>query len=330
MKKMILKRFMAFLCAIILVITLCGIDAGKTSSASSVSTVLFTSDIHSKTTNCATWLKYIKKAKLKNVSYLCYNGDYADSFDSDVLTKLTSIGKKYFPKAKSIYTMGNHEWKKSGTQEAFKNITGYNSNGLCAKTSLFEIYTFGAMSTEQTFTDEQIEKLSTFLASASTKTPIFIVSHYPLHTYTSESSSSKESSLYTSPGSHSASGSSVSSSGSSSKTRTTNNAQKVIELLNQYPNTIFIWGHSHTVKDSAYGTVKKKGDSIEYTSGSTETINFTYASSGCMKDGASHGIYGLAATVKKSSGSWKVTFQYWGKKAKKNTSIKLKSSEITE
>ena len=97
-----------------------------------------------------------------------------------------------------------------------------------------------------------VNTLEEFLENHSDRNkPIFILTHFPLHTYSS---------------------------------RTTKNADKVIDLLNGYQNVVFIWGHNHTLSDPNYDRIFTPGEKLTYASGSTKEINFTYCAAGCMSD----------------------------------------------
>lgn len=248
---------------------------------SSSCNIAFTADVHGKTANLSSWISNLVSDGLTNPDYMVFGGDVENSFDAEAFSDIKSIVAAQYPLAGDIFVMGNHEWKGSGTESAFQEATGSTRLGVQAEGQNYIIYTLGASSTDQEFTEEDIAVLENYLSTASTTLPIFIVGHYPLHTYSYKG-----------------------------KTRETTNAKALIDLLNQYPNVIYLWGHNHTLKDTNYGTVKGVGDTIEYSSGNTKVINFTYANLGCMKDGAGQDAYGLLAAVENSQESWTVKLQY--------------------
>lgn len=65
----------------------------------------------------------------------------------------------------------------------------------------------------------------------------------------------------------------------------------MLDLLNNYPQAIFLWGHNHTEQDPNYGMIRVPGDIIQ-TGASVDTtkeIKFTYACLGALRDGHQRG-----------------------------------------
>lgn len=155
----------------------------------------------------------------------------------------------------SVFTTGNHEGVsgpgdyKDGTvytegpQERITRVGEpdyvYNTTGE------YSVFAFGANTSKyQEFLDEDIFALDYFLSGCDPTKPVFILSHYPLH---------------------------------STSSRSIKNTDYVIEVLNEYPNAVFLWGHNHTDSDPHYSRVYSgKLDST--------AINFIYAGAGCMSD----------------------------------------------
>ena len=158
----------------------------------------------------------------------------------------------------AIYTLGNHEWYPSAggdfaNYQEHPTVQKLNHNGVAAATDKYIIYCFNAASTSrdfaQDFLEEDIAELAAFLQDAPTDIPIIIMTHFP-HSFSS---------------------------------RTSTNADLLVELLNNYPNVILLWGHNHSVYDTHYDRVFIAGDWLEVNDMKMD-IYFTYAAAGCMAD----------------------------------------------
>ena len=105
-------------------------------------------------------------------------------------------------KDNGIFTTGNHEYNpgnyNSNTSAARNAITRI---GKAKETGDYVIYAFGAGSSSQSYSSNDVTTLGNFLSSAPTDKPIFIIAHFPLHNTSS---------------------------------RTTQNADSVISTINQY------------------------------------------------------------------------------------------------
>jgi hypothetical protein len=135
---------------------------------------------------------------------------------------------------------------------------------------------------DQAFMSSKFDEMNSALSAIDPYKPVFVVSHFPIHHY-----------------------------GSGFYDRTTENAINMINVLNNYSNVVFLWGHNHTVHDSYYGQVVTAGNSLQYSSSSSATINFTYLSCGAMLDGNdNNGAYGLLATLTKSDTGTIIDFNY--------------------
>ncbi len=175
----------------------------------------------------------------------------------------------------AVYTFGNHEWITSMGGD-FTNW--YNK--MPAAQRLFRVgealrtddYIFfclgaGAMAAKQRqgYSEEDIARIAEYLSTAPTDIPIFVLTHFPLHGL---------------------------------KDRVTENADKLIDVLNQHPNVIFLWGHNHSEFDPAYNEIKHAGDSIVIDAKGTEReLNFTYLAAGCISDAEYTGGEGGSAWV---------------------------------
>ncbi len=231
----------------------------------------FTSDVHHSTSyaqnNLDVWLGNMQKT-ISKLDCIGFCGDMGSAYATtaadywkytqaviDTVDKYKASG--YIANG-GYYTMGNHEWYPNGggggdlanfkDEPTAKRLTQI---GEVAKTDKYIIYCFGAASGTQEYTKADIAALSAYLETAPKDIPIFILTHYPLHFYSS---------------------------------RISKNAADVVEILNNYPNVVYLWGHNHTSADPRYDHFYKAGDKIEVVSGNEMAINFTYCAAGCMSD----------------------------------------------
>jgi hypothetical protein len=230
-------------------------------------TLVFTPDLHSATSNLTTYFSSLKSSGKAGVEYVAFGGDYADSWTPGIFSTIGTAIHGQYSGAVIVYTMGNHEYLGGGSEAAFQSTTGYTRTGEKASTADYAVYALGAPGTTQQFTSSDIYALTSYLAGVGTSKPVFVVSHFPIHTYGS---------------------------------RTTTNAASMIAALNDYPNAIFVWGHNHSQGDTNYGTIKLAGSTIQYSSSGSATINFTYANAGCMLSSvAGSNAYGLVVEVER-------------------------------
>ncbi len=188
-----------------------------------------------------------------------------------------------------IYTFGNHEWYPQAGGDFMHhygvNETNYSTGekgdnevidrfyrvGKAMETDKYIIYCLGSggISAQLTsgYSDEDIDSLDKFLASAPTDKPIFILLHFPIHIWGD---------------------------------RLAGNAAKVVETLNKYENKnlIVLWGHNHSDWDENYDSVCRPGSEIFIDQSKTPVkINFTYLSAGCISDAEYSGADGGSAWV---------------------------------
>ncbi|NLE25754.1 MAG: hypothetical protein GX625_10530, partial [Clostridiaceae bacterium] len=153
----------------------------------------------------------------------------------------------------AYFTAGNHEYM-NGSLNTTINGTTENIiiNDEAVDNDSYSIYCLGASQQNEEYTQNNIDTLKAYLENEyDSNKPIFILTHFPLHTYSS---------------------------------RTTKNAETVIDLLNGYPNVVFLWGHNHSQSDPNYDQIFTAGSTLAYASGKTKQINFTYLAAGCMSD----------------------------------------------
>ena len=223
----------------------------------------------------------------KTLEYMSFLGDNGSAYQSgaaywDSVAELMGWADEYVDSGfvgKNIFSFGNHEWYTSAggnyrdeelqKHPAAQRLT-HSGEGIVEKPK-YILYPFGPvehadasveMGSPMIFELPEIEKLANYLATAPKNIPIFIMSHFPIHTYLTAPPFRVED-------------------------RYSTNAELLIEVLNNYPNVIFLWGHNHSSVDPLYDTVIKPGDLllIGYGDlGETRRINFFYAGAGCMSD----------------------------------------------
>jgi len=242
----------------------------------------FTSDIHDSTDELRNWITYVQEQYDPDLDAMVYGGDYSYQFNKSshvaAFNEVVSITDELVGEGKGCYTIGNHEYlDASGIIDEIIDTPGMMVFGEIKKTDNYIIFAMGARTSSDAYSDEDIEALNQYLAEAPSNIPVFIITHYPLHTY---------------------------------RSRTTKNADKVIDVLNRYPNTVFLWSHNHSLSDPHYGEIKTAGDSINYASNESKDINFTYLSSGSMnRENQVKNNSGLVATISGDEVK-SVTFQY--------------------
>ena len=174
----------------------------------------------------------------------------------------------------TIYTFGNHEWY----PDAGGNFIDFYEHpaaqrlfrvGEAMKTDKYIIYCLGsgaiASKYSQGYSEEDIARVAEYLKTAPTDKPIFVLTHFPIHFWGD---------------------------------RKEENADKLLEVFNQYPNLVVLWGHNHSDFDENYDMVYHPGDTIQIDqNGTTKQINFTYLSAGCISDEEYTGAYGGSAWV---------------------------------
>ena len=181
----------------------------------------------------------------------------------------------------AYFTAGNHEHM-NGNLGSTTNVTAKKIKviGETVETDSYIIYCFGASQQSEEYTENNINTLKAYLEDKKdSDKPIFILTHFPLHTFSS---------------------------------RTTKNADKVIDLLNGFPNVVFLWGHNHTMSDPNYDQIFKRGSTLTYASGKTKEINFTYCAAGCMSDSeyttGSQSVEGKGLVAKINNGEIEFTY----------------------
>ena len=210
-------------------------------------TLAFTSDVHYRdgdNMNLKTWLD---NSGVGYVDAIGFCGDMGSAYASDAEDFWTWTGSvmDYVDSqidagkiGDAVYTLGNHEWFPWAGGDYLHEYANYESAqklrqiGEGIVTDDYIIYCFGAgscVSTESRndYMEEDIAELDAWLATAPTDTPIFILTHFPLHFWYN--------------------------------TRYAPHAVDVIDVLNKYSDDheiVFFWGHNHSDYDDSYYTPK--------------------------------------------------------------------------
>jgi len=230
------------------------------------------------------WMNKLK-THYTNLDYMLFCGDNASAYVAGLpfwtnVASLISLADTFVPSFvlnQNIFITGNHEWQNSSGGALLANWNNATVQSViprlniehneAARTSTYAIYAFGPKPESQPptnfqeFTATDKAALGAYLAALPTDIPVIIMTHFPLHRYPASGSS----------------------------TRFTENASDMIDLLNNYPNVIFLWGHNHSNKDPMYQSIKGPGYTMSTTSGTSSTvvnkkINFLYVPAGCMGD----------------------------------------------
>ena len=258
-------------------------------------TLAFTSDIHNEEgyPNIETWLE----AAEADVGYI-------DAFGScgDMGSAYASNAAAYWAKAQLvfdyfdselaagdigdvIYTTGNHEWfPTAGGDFGHEYFSGnypetkrFRIVGEGIVTDAYIIYCLGAGESAMTLSDyrylqSEVDEFAAWLETAPTDIPIFVLIHYPLHKW-----------------------------GGRGEERMQANAAEIIDIMNEHPNLVVLWGHNHSNYDDNYYLPLFPGDEMVIDAdNNTKKINFTYMAAGATADIEYTGPEaGSAATINK-------------------------------
>jgi nucleoid-associated protein YgaU len=245
-------------------------------------TLAFTSDIHydGKNLNLKTWLE-AAEADVGYIDAFGSCGDMGSAYASgpedfwtwtgaimDYMDTQIAAGKV----GDAIYTTGNHEWFTSaggdygreyfkGTYPATKRLRPLGEGIV---TDAYIIYCFGAGEStgyqgtlgSYKYLQNEIDAFAEWLKTAPTDIPIFVLTHYPLHKW-----------------------------GGRGEERMQGNAAEIIDIMNEHPNLVVLWGHNHSNYDANYYDPLFPGDEMVIdANNNTKKINFTYFAAGCTAD----------------------------------------------
>lgn len=267
-----------------------GKSSADTAAASGHRSVLaFASDQHGETKGFDAWLGEQQTVYGGELAHLSFAGDICDkAWDQATFDGFKAVLDARMPGKYSV-TTGNQEHKSGAPGPDWDSLgEGFTRLGVAVAAEDYIIYHLGAAQEAMSFPQADIDALAAYLSSAPTNVPIFVVSHFPLH-------------LSVATATHSIPG---------GDHRQAENNAALIEVLNQYPNVIFLWGHNHTFHDPRYGTIRPSGSKFTYDyNNPTEkiSINFTYANLGSFCRGDS---YGLIAEVERSDSGVGVKLYY--------------------
>jgi uncharacterized repeat protein (TIGR02543 family) len=255
-------------------------------AAEVTSYIALTSDVHGTGGNLENWLTSLQNNGTTSLDYFIFGGDYPTwGQETTAATNAVSyrtMVKEAFNDVPVALTRGNHD-----TSGDYGNPydKGAQYNGPEFAVYVLPAYQLDGVSSGvyggQGFTTSAMNDLGSFLSGIEMSKPVFVASHFPIHYYSSSMS-----------------------------TRTSTNASQMIDLLNEYPNVIFVYGHNHTLGDTNYKLIKTAGDSMQYSASGTKTINFTYTACGGMMDGAEQDIRGLLVTLTDNGDETTMKFQH--------------------
>ncbi len=251
--------------------------------------IAFTGDVHAEIPGYEGWIMDIQDAYGDQFIMLNYSGDICEKeWVEDTYVSFMSVMDTLMPGAYNI-TTGNQEFKSGAPGATWDELgEGHTRIGEVAVTEDYIVYDLGSAQEAMGFPQEDIDAVDAYLAAAPSDIPVFILSHFPLH-------------LSCATASHSIPG---------GDHRQSENNGALIEVLNKYPNVVFLWGHNHTFQDPRYGTICPAGSSFTYDySNPTEKveINFTYVNYGSFCRGDN---YGIMAEVLRTDAGVQVSLDY--------------------
>ncbi len=272
----VLKLFLAF-CVLISSVFF-SLPAFAAGTPNNVTYVAFSSDVHNTSGDASSkrldnWINTVTGKLGSKFDNMGFTGDLgpgsgrsSDYWSNaqkvmDVVKSSTNVNQNGF------YVCGNHEYNPGSyshnTNQTTKN---YSDAGTYQEGDGYILYSVGATQGYEEYTEATRTALSSFLEEhKSYDGPIFVLGHYPLHYY--GGTSGESTTIHD---------------GKAAKY-----SKEMIEIMNGYPNVIFLWGHNHSSSNDHYDQVYT--DKINNTG-----INFTYAAAGCMSDNE----YGFSANVK--------------------------------
>jgi hypothetical protein len=249
----------------------------------------FTGDQHGETEGYQAWIQDVQGVYGDDFVLLSYSGDICEkSWEQDVFDGFKQVLDTLMP-GKYNVTTGNQEFKSGAPGATWDDLgEGFTRLGEVTATEDYIVYDIGSAQESMGFPQADIDALAAYLDEAPVDVPIFVLSHYPLH-------------LSVATADHSIPG---------GDHRQSDNNAALIEVLNEHPNVIFLWGHNHTFQDPRYGTIRPAGSSFTYDYDNPTDkveINFTYANYGSFCRGDT---YGVMAQVARTAQGVQVTMNF--------------------
>lgn len=249
----------------------------------------FAGDIHAEVPGFETWIKDMQAAYGDTFRFLSYAGDICDkSWVQESYDSFKAVLDTLMPGAYNV-TTGNQEFKSGAPGATWDTLgAGHLRIGEIAATEDYILYSLGSAQEAMSFPQADIDAVDAYLTAAPKNIPIFIHSHFPLHL-------SMATATHGIPG---------------GDHRSTENSAALIEVLNKYPNVIFLWGHNHTFADPRYGVIAPAGASFTYdyyNPTAKLAINFTSAGYGSFCRGET---YAMVAGVQRTDAGVQVTMNY--------------------
>ena len=321
------KRLLSILLILVLLFSMIPGTAVFARTADGKTVVAFTSDVHNGSNNQSrdrllSWIDSVE-AQVGEIDAMGMCGDMGaasgngDSWWSWVKAVMDAAESK-IGEGNVYYTSGNHEYYNgsfASTSNAVKSKYLVDQKAPVPSSENYQLYCLGTDNWDNNsdnYTQEQIDKLTAFLEGipANDTRPIFVITHYPLHTNSTSSGSG-----------------SSSWGGWGGMSRVTQNAAGVINALNAAASRgktiIFLWGHNHSLApntETHYDQFYAPGTSFRYTASDSVPFNFYYGAAGCMSDedynSASASVIGkgLVVTIDPdSSAEYPLTFNYFNK-----------------
>lgn len=252
---------------------------GSINALPSTNRIAFTSDVHIQTgvNNLIAWTNSLSN-NILSLDQFIFGGDYHEYFTSGTEIEeacVTTVNSKY-PDADVYLARENHDAYGQYPYSTGLVVDHFGNN--------YGVYIMDIDVSNPAFRTSDIDALETILNAAPSYEPIFIVSHIQLHYYNNNGYA-----------------------------RQYKNAPELLNVLKNFSNVVFLWGHNHSQNDPAYGSIitPQDGETIKCTATSQQiNINFTYASMGSMKEGANRSRYGLYVSMAAKGFSSTVSLLY--------------------
>ncbi len=244
--------------------------------------IAFTGDVHAEIPGYEGWVMDIRDAYGDQFIMLNYSGDICEkNWVEDTYVSFMDVMNTQMPGAYNI-TTGNQEFKAGAPGATWDELgEGHTRIGEVTVTEDYIVYNLGSAQEAMSFPQADIDAVDAYLAAAPADIPVFILSHFPLH-------------LSCATATHGIPG---------GDHRQTENNLALIEVLNKYPNVVFLWGHNHTFQDPRYGTICPAGSRFTYDYNNPTDkieINFIYANYGSFCRGDNYGI--MAEVIRTDTG----------------------------